>query len=289
MTDPAPLLEVERRAFHEDVFERVLRLTDSGIPNNADKGQRASRTIATKIIELIGLPPGEGELPGQTTGNQFEACCQRFLERTFGKLAHLRPGKWQIEQISKKKKEVVIANYEQYSHLLLLSELAEQVSLLKSVLGTGYTIAPDVVVLRHPETDEDINRNIPVVGDDHCRFASLRERNNPLPIFHASVSCKWTLRSDRSQNARSEALTLLRNRKGNTPHICVATGEPTPSRLSSIALGTGDLDCVYHFALPELVDAVDDYGEDEAISMLNTLVEGKRLRDISDLPLDLAV
>lgn len=67
------------------------------------------------------------------------------------------------------------------------------------------------------------------------------------------------------------------------------TGEPTPSRLASLAFGTGDVDMVYHFALPELIEAVHLSGNDEAVSMLGILLDGKRLRDIADLPLDLAV
>ena len=57
------------------------------------------------------------------------------------------------------------------------------------------------------------------------------------------------------------------------------------------ALGTGDLDCVYHFALYELIAAVREYGKtgrEDIVEQLETLVEGKRLKDISDLPLDLA-
>lgn len=69
----------------------------------------------------------------------------------------------------------------------------------------------------------------------------------------------------------------------------VVTGEPLPSRLSSLALGTGDIDCVYHFALYELIDAVKDTGAEDSIEILKILVGGKRLRDISDLPLDLAI
>ncbi len=69
----------------------------------------------------------------------------------------------------------------------------------------------------------------------------------------------------------------------------VVTGEPLPSRLSSLALGTGDIDCVYHFALYELIDAVKDTGAEDSIEILKILVEGKRLRDISDLLLDLAI
>ena len=69
----------------------------------------------------------------------------------------------------------------------------------------------------------------------------------------------------------------------------VVTGEPTPSRISSLALGTGDIDCVYHFALDELSESVADLGNSEAQDMLAIMIEGKRLKDIADLPLDLAV
>ena len=91
------------------------------------------------------------------------------------------------------------------------------------------------------------------------------------------------------KNARSEALNLIRNRKGRLPHVVVVTGEPLPSRLSAIALGTGDIDCVYHFALPELQGAVDELGHGDAKESLNIMISGKRLKDISDLPLDLAI
>ena len=97
------------------------------------------------------------------------------------------------------------------------------------------------------------------------------------------------MRSDRAQNSRTEALGLIRNRKGNLPHIVVVTGEPLPSRIASLALGTGDIDCVYHFALYELVRAVEQTGAEDSIEMLKMLIEGNRLKDISDLPIDLAV
>jgi hypothetical protein len=61
-----------------------------------------------------------------------------------------------------------------------------------------------------------------------------------------------------------------------------------PQRIASIALGTGDIDCVYHMALPELVDAAREYNNPAVTDMLDTLIAGKRLRDISDLPFDLA-
>jgi len=54
-------------------------------------------------------------------------------------------------------------------------------------------------------------------------------------------------------------------------------------------MGTGDIDCTYHIALPELVETLNDIENEDQLDMLNLLVAGRRLRDISDLPFDLAV
>jgi hypothetical protein len=156
-------------------------------------------------------------------------------------------------------------------------------------MGNDYMVAPDVVVYREPETDEEINRPEVFVDNEVCTMSDLRKQNGGLPILHASVSAKWTMRSDRAQNSRTEALNLIRNRKGNLPHIVVVTGEPMPARIASLALGTGDIDCVYHFALYELIEAVKEIGAEDAMETLNVLTEGKRLKDISDLPMDLAI
>ena len=102
-------------------------------------------------------------------------------------------------------------------------------------------------------------------------------------------SCKWTIRSDRSQNARTEGLNLIRNRKGKTPHIVIVTAEPYPQRIASLALGTGDIDCVYHFALTELQAAAKHQNNPAVLEMLDMLVSGKRLRDIGDLPFDFTI
>ena len=45
----------------------------------------------------------------------------------------------------------------------------------------------------------------------------------------------------------------------------------------------------YHFALPELLETVKGLGFTDAEEMLHTMIDGKRLRDIADLPLDLVI
>ena len=194
-----------------------------------------------------------------------------------------------IENFGGSRADYQIAQYQPYLHLDSLAAAIRQNTALAAVLGNSYEISPDVLILRSPVSDNVINAHAFVVDNQVATRAVIRQVNQQRKIVHAIVSCKWTLRSDRAQNARSEALNMIRNRKGRTPHIAVVTAEPTPSRLASLALGTGDIDMVYHFALPELISAVASSGNDEAEVMLGVLLDGERLRDISDLPLDLAV
>ena len=80
---------------------------------------------------------------------------------------------------------------------------------------------------------------------------------------------------------------MIRNRKGHLPHIVVVTAEPLPGRIASIALGTGDIDCVYHTAPGELQEAVKQSGTEEFMKQLDIMIKGKRLKDIEELPVDL--
>lgn len=184
---------------------------------------------------------------------------------------------------------MAIAGFEQYAHLTALDEASKNNPELAAALGNDYTITPDIIIVQNLMQDDELNRDALMVDLNVSRRAAIRAINGGKPLLHASVSSKWTIRSDRSQNSRSEALNLIRNRKGHLPHIVVVTAEPLPSRLASIALGTGDIDCVYHFALDELKQSVEMANAEDALEMLNIMIDGKRLKDISDLPLDLAI
>lgn len=276
-------LSAARREFHATLLDTILTVDANGVPSNADKGSAVSKAIAVALLAELGEVSTAEKLPGQTAGSSFEEVCAKFVEITFAKLHQLRLGKFFV------KKGGQIAGFDQYAHLDDLEELAAKHPQMATALGSDYLIKPDIVVGRWPEDDNVINMNEPLVDDDSGTLSSIRSSNQSLSTLHASISCKWTLRSDRAQNARSEGLNLVRNRKGRLPHICVLTGEPMPSRIASLALGTGDLDCVYHFALPELRKALSKIGGDDRIEQLNVMIDGKRLRDISDLPLDLTI
>lgn len=288
--DKALFLEA-RKAYHNELIESgVLSITADGVASNADSSNQPSKAIAQLVAKQLGAKVGE-KAKGQTAGTLFEQITMQFISATFPKLQHLRPGAWSVLSLGNQS-AVKTSDFAQYEHLAYLSQLVEQNKQLSTMLGNDYMVAPDVVIYRDLYEDDGINQGQIYINDDICKMSDLRKKNGGKPILHASVSAKWTMRSDRAQNSRTEALNLIRNRKGHLPHIIVVTGEPLPSRLASLALGTGDLDCVYHFALYELLDAVREYsknGREDILETLENLVAGKRLKDISDLPLDLSV
>lgn len=275
-------LETARREFHARCLSGPITIT-RGVPSIADVANGPSREISIGLIAKLGQSTDHAEKPpGQTSGAMFESACLSFLQDALAVLAHIRPGTFRVA------KGRTISQFEQYSHLDELRVLANASRELKTLLGTDYLIKPDVVVIKDALEDAEINKGSLLVDRSVARRTALRASNGAKATLHASVSCKLTIRSDRVQNTRSEALNLLRNRKGRAPHIVAVTAEPTPSRIAAIALGTGDIDCVYHFALPELVEVLTEQGR-ESLELVETMIDGKRLRHIADLPLDLVI
>ena len=280
---PEAWLTRARNEFHTNLLDGTLSRDVKGLVSNADKGSPSSRQIASYILDKIGPVRSVPKLAGQTTGKKFEEICAKFVHSCFKKLNHLRPGNFTVSIGGG------IAQFDQYAHLNEIDAIAKTNREIATAIGSDYLIKPDIVISREAEDDAAINDAGVIVDEQTARLTALRKINQDFPTLHASISCKWTLRSDRAQNARSEGLNLVRNRKGRLPHIVVITGEPMPGRIASLALGTGDIDCVYHFALYELREALVDQNREETLELLDTMIEGKRLRDVSDLPLDLTI
>ncbi|MBN5091548.1 restriction endonuclease [Stenotrophomonas maltophilia] len=278
----------ERLAFHAALLNKILTLDEDGNPSNSDSASGPSKKISKHIAKQLKVETKAKRVPGQISGASFESACTDFIRSNFVSLNHIRPGNWLIKQVGGRNRRT-IASFQQYAHLVALDKATKGNKELAAALGSDYTITPDIIIYQSPIGDDVINATDELVDNSIANRASIRKANGGLDLLHASISCKWTIRSDRAQNARSEALNLIRNRKGRLPHAVVVTAEPLPSRLASIALGTGDIDCTYHFALYELQRAVDELGLEEAKEMLAILVDGQRLKDISDLPLDLAI
>jgi hypothetical protein len=282
-----PLLRQARLDFHATIVKNVLR-SAAGVPSFADKDSATSVALSKGIVQRLERELSEEIIHAQGRGTEFEHAVRDFLADSFELFRHLRPGDWVVRSGGK------ISAFEQYAHLAHVLKHAKEDPELGAALGNDYLVKPDVVVIRQLIADEQINADAELIDDTVAQRASLRDKVSKEPLLHASVSCKWTFRSDRAQNARAEALNLIRTRKGRVPHIVTVTAEPLPSRLASLALGTGDIDCLYHFALPELIGAAEEHvankpAAEETLSMLMMMVKGKRLKDISDLPLDLAI
>jgi hypothetical protein len=279
-----------RREYHRSLGREIVREQKDGrrrYPNFADGASKASCEIAWEIVRQLGYKLSLKRVRAQTAGGRFEGVTREFLQESFELLHHIRPGRWDYTSRN------TISLYAQYAHLAELEKLVSQSQELSASLGRDYIIRPDILIGRYPLHEKELNSCGTVVAKEEeiATRTPLRQttRGGSKLILHASISCKWTVRSDRSQNARTEALNLIRNRKGNMPHVAVVTAEPLPTRIASLALGTGDLDCVYHIALYELQSALDTIRNEDQADMLAMLVDGNRLRDISDLPLDLAV
>ena len=281
-----------RKNYHAKIGADIVRFADvdgKPYPNFADRSSQSSALIAKGIADAIGFPMRTTpRVSGQTAGSLFEKITCDFIEESFSAISHLRPGDWQYLTT-----RTQISNFAQYRHLESLATLVSANQALSAALGHGYIVTPDIVIARNPATRAEINASRAILDDSATASITpfiAANQDAALPFLHASVSCKCTIRSDRSQNTRTEALNLIRNCKGGLPHIVAVTAEPLPMRIASLALGTGDLDCVYHFALNELRAVCESLpaAADQA-DMLEVMVSGNRLRDISDLPFDIAV
>jgi hypothetical protein len=231
----------------------LLGNRSNGKPNTSDAANAPSVAIARMVNELVGVPHGQPGPPDP--GARFERAVRDWLD------AELTAAAPSVKLKLSTRRSV--AEFIQYRHLSRLQEiiLGDATNTLKVEIGADYVIHPDVTI---------------------GVMRGARE------FLHASVSCKWTCRSDRVQNVRHEAIILTRHRRGRQPHIVVVTAEPLPSRIASIARGTGEIDAAYHIALPFLQSAVDVHGSAGQRAILAELAGEERLLDITDMPAALA-
>jgi hypothetical protein len=266
----------------KDSIRKSLPASIGGAVSIADVDNASSIKIAWEWASRL---PGPFALtqPAQDSGKLFQFAVRDFLQTGFGLGKSLRPGKWEW------KTESPASQYDQYAHLNDIRTALEANKELRSIFSEQYLVVPDIVVYRMPVPAAELGRSPDVQIANLSPLLDDAQLSRQHALLHASVSCKITMRSDRAQNTRTEALNLIRNRKGRVPAIVAVTAEPLPTRLSSLALGTGDIDFVYHAGLSELREALITAGNEDQLDMLNTIVEGRRIRDIADLVLDLLI
>lgn len=256
---PEPLRTREIAVDMHEAFKQFLTVGRTGKPTIADGSNRKSVAIARSIVHqaLGGESPVVERRSSQARGSAFEVAVLEFLReecaRSPGPLAA------SLEFANGRPVE----KFEQYAHLASLDTLVrkDETGALGAVIGADYRIKPDVVCFRQSGSD--------------------------LPLLHACISCKLTIRSDRVQNVRHEGTVLVRHRQGRTPHVIAVTAEPFPSRIQSIAMGSGEIDCVYHVALVELLQATEGLRDKQLGRTIRQLQTQRRLRDIAELPIEL--
>ena len=181
-----------RRQFHAGLLaQRILSLDSNGVPSNADKSQVASVEYAKRIAESLKVETVAERLAGQTSGGGFEQACADFLSATFPRLSMLRPGDWDIRKVSGRGAAAQASVFEQYAHLVELSEAVRANPQLPAVLGNGYSIASDVVISRAPVDDSLINTSELLVDNSVANHASIRAANQSRRILHAVALCRF--------------------------------------------------------------------------------------------------
>ncbi len=195
------------------------------VPNFADVDNAESIRIAAGVLDALAVDRVVDPVVPAAPGGPLE---QAVCDHLAAELARLHADReWLVDR------GMVISGFDQYAHLSQVDALVRANPELRITVGMDYLIRPDVTV-----------------GLGHVETAS------GLPPLHAAISCKWTIRSDRVQNIRHECLQMIRHRRGRQPHLVTVTAEPLPSRLASIARGTGEVDAVYHVAYDAMAASV---------------------------------
>ncbi|MEU6273594.1 NgoMIV family type II restriction endonuclease [Streptomyces populi] len=234
---------------------KKLEKTGKLVPNNADSDSNPSKMLAGHILEALGVEP-DATLPStpDSLGPALEHAVCDHLSLALPDLSPERT--WHVDH------KKTVADFAQYEHLDRVAAAVRNNATLRVDLGRDYLIKPDVTVGVTPHTKQDAT----------------------CPHLHAAVSCKWTIRSDRVQNVRHEFLQMIRHRRGRLPHLVVVTAEPMPSRIASIARGTGEADAIYHIAFSALKDAVAAVGSSQQKDDLSEIIEQGRLLPYETLP-----
>lgn len=212
------LITEQRKKYHESIIRYgILSVDSKGIPSNADKSSRLSIAISSKIAETLYAELHEKQL-AQTSGAKFEQVNLEFIANTFPLLQNLRPGKWVVEKLGNRN-SIKTSSFVQYEHLSYLGQIIKTDSKLATALGNDYMVAPDIVIYRLPETDEEINNQSLIVDDSAARQAVIRKKYSPMPILHASISAKWTMRSDRAQKQpHGSSRSYTQQKRAPSPH-----------------------------------------------------------------------
>ena len=273
-----------RKSLHARLMDTVFSMANTNTVNFRNQSIRFGTYGNDQVIQCLGSVHLIKNYDSHRLRKLFEDECSFFIAESLSaaQIINIADSTFTLSKTDKDHPK------HDPNHNRLYTE-AKEFSEFNSSQGNDYTIAPDIILTRQHKTIESTKSEHSNLNSTVAAVPTIHDYNKTYAQPQAIISCKWTLRSDHLPYIPSEAFNLIPNRKGRRPHIVVVTGELTPSRISSLALGTGDIDCVYHFALTELRESIEETGNDEALQLLDMMIQGKRLKDIADLPLDLII
>ncbi|MDX3383595.1 NgoMIV family type II restriction endonuclease [Streptomyces niveiscabiei] len=250
-----------------------------GRPNTSDKNDPGSIALGKIFFEVMGISP-DAIPPDQrdqktAVGTLMNSLLSADLEESLkADSPHLT-----VEP------EKSFSEFEQFTHLTaardLRSDMTKEVTkAVKELEAYSASAGLDEAVLTKLMGHlESIRQQVAASEERRIELLNLqgeesllkldvtiaRKLTNGLdeatPMRHlvAGLSLKWTLRTDRAQDCRSQGVKMAALRRGRMPHFAAVTMEPRPAMLALLGRGSGDIDCVYHLHLPALSDAIDEY------------------------------
>lgn len=264
-------------------------------PNTSDASDKLSVEIGEALFEILGVSKeAKGDEP---TGGVMAKEVVADLKRRVGVIDT------DIDVVPERK----LNQFEQFAHVGVLSGIKPGRS--KAFNREWARIARFTKRRLHESADQqkfdeyagsllavldgegdDLQKLVDQMGGESLLgldITASRPSKTGLPLLEMGLSLKWSLRTDRAQDCRSQGAKMSALRRGRMPHFAAVTMEPRPYMLNLLGGGSGDVDCVYHLDLPALAQAVDSvYTSPQRMKGRDTfhrLVEQRRLRDYDDL------
>ncbi|MFI0238985.1 NgoMIV family type II restriction endonuclease [Streptomyces sp. NPDC016845] len=276
-----------------------------GRPNTSDANDTQSKELGTTFFDAMGISRNSAP-PSQAVGNYMSELMTADLANYFS----AQDLDLAVEP------EKAFPRFEQFLHLNVTKELGSNMA--KDVVSAiadletyaaRNKIEPElsarleehlVRIRSEVQRAEDRRRDLlDVLGQESLLKLDVTvsrtienkvDPSTPLQHLLAGFSLKWTLRTDRAQDCRSQGAKMAALRRGRMPHFATVTMEPRPSMLALLGRGSGDVDCVYHLHLPALTEAIDDYcsgtkrkGRLGIRDNFRRLCDQRRVRDYDEL------
>lgn len=276
----------------------LCKYRENGKPNTSDASDKLSVEVGEALFDILKVSRiRSGEKDEPTGGQLATAVAADLLER-------FPSGVGGIEV----RPEGKLFDFEQYRHVGVIRNVkagrSKEFARAWKRLTThvrGRAAPPDVdrveamilaVERAANESDARLRRLLDELGEESLLGLDLTVSRSGLegrlPTLEAGLSLKWSLRTDRAQDCRSQGAKMSALRRGRMPHFGVVTMEPRPYMLNLLGGGSGDVDCVYHLDLPALTEAVETVysrgikriqGRDQ----FRRLVDQRRIRDYDEL------